>query len=389
MRARSDRSCVLFSALAQVIETSFDAGSTVDRQITASYQDWAVNVLAKTSLKSLAKYAEACAPWIHFLDLPALIASADSVLSVVGAIPSTEKTSSPVATLLLSIFTALKRYPTTPATLSLAKRSLPILLPLGMLTTVVDLLETSLPLGYSPVTTKTPVIKDAVVAVDSTAAGSFAVSSKDISIDFDLFAGGLNDEKAALLAPLLYQSESAREVFGRWLAQNLESVPSASIHALASSLAAFLDVNSATSSPSTTEGWRACEIAFPRLLATFLVLSASDAPGSRKTRDLIEESLALLATHASEDGTKLLSASLAGVVETSAAFTSSVCDLFVRLAKGGVVLAEKAIVAYLDASMEWLVRQVSGTEEDLDAVVKFFSSLGQSYRRGLPTEVQG
>lgn len=43
------------SALAEVIETSFDARSTVDRQITASYQDWAVNVLAKTSLKSLTK----------------------------------------------------------------------------------------------------------------------------------------------------------------------------------------------------------------------------------------------------------------------------------------------------------------------------------------------
>lgn len=333
---------------------------------------------ADRSYRDSLQYAEACAPWIYFLDLPALIASADSVLSVVSAIPSTEKTSSPVATLLLSIFTALKKYPTTPATLSLAKRSLPILLPLGMLTTVVDLLETSLPLGYSPVNTDLPVIKDAVIAVDSTAAGSFAVSSKDISIDFDLFAGGLNDEKAALLAPLLYQSESAREVFGRWLAKNLESVPSSSIHALASPLAAFLDVNSAISTPSTAEGWNACEVAFPRLLATFLVLSASDAPETSKTRDLIGESLALLATYASAEGKTLIESSLGQSVETAAAFTASVCELFVRLAKGGVALAEKPVVAYLDASMEWLVRQVSGTEEDAEAVLKFFSSLGES-----------
>ena len=324
------------------------------------------------------QYAEACAPWIHFLALPALIASADSVLSVVS-VASDEKTAPQVATLLLSIFTALKRYPTTPATLSLAKRSLPILLPLGMLTTVVDLLETSLPLGYSPAAQSSFTIKDAVITADSTSSGSFVASSSspDISIDFDLFAGGLNDEKAALLAPLLYQSESAREVFGRWLANNLESVPSSSIHALASPLAAFLDVNSSKSDPSSTEGWKACEIAFPRLLATFLVLSASMEPtvASIKTRELVGESLASLAQFNSEESAALIESSLAGVVSTSAAFTSSVCDLFLRLVKLGLPLIAKPVVAYLDASMEWLVRQVSGTEEDSVAVVTFFGSL--------------
>lgn len=326
------------------------------------------------------QYAEACAPWIHFLDLPALIACADSVLSVV-IVASDEKTAPQVATLLLSIFTALKRYPTTPATLSLAKRSLPILLPLGMLTTVVDLLETSLPLGYSPAGPISFIIKNAVITADSTASGSFVASSSspDFSIDFDLFAGGLNDEKAALLAPLLYQSESARGVFGRWLATNLESVPSSSIHALASPLAAFLDVSSSKSNPVSTEGWNACEIAFPRLLATFLVLSASSEPSvaSIKTKDLVGESLAALAQFSSEASSGIIESSLAGVVSTTAAFTSSVCNIFLRLFKVGAPVVAKPVVAYLDGSMEWLVRQVSGSDEDSEAVVSFVKSLGE------------
>lgn len=326
------------------------------------------------------QYAEACAPWIHFLDLPALIACADSVLSVV-IVASDEKTAPQVATLLLSIFTALKRYPTTPATLSLAKRSLPILLPLGMLTTVVDLLETSLPLGYSAAGRTSFIIENAVITADSTASGSFVASSSspDFSIDFDLFAGGLNDEKAALLAPLLYQSESARGVFGRWLATNLESVPSSFIHALASPLAAFLDVSSSKSDPASTEGWNTCEIAFPRLLATFLVLSASSEPSvaSIKTKDLVGESLAALAQFSSEASSGIIESSLAGVVSTTAAFTSSVCNIFLRLFKVGAPVVAKPVVAYLDGSMEWLVRQVSGSDEDSEAVVSFVKSLGE------------
>jgi hypothetical protein len=335
------------------------------------------------------QYSTGCTPFVPFLDVSALVLIADRTLFLI----SSSTTPAPeFSSLLDALFSALKTHPPTPAVLSLAQRSLPILLPLGMLRTVVDLLETSLPPGHSVTRSilGSSQISALATAVDSTAE-AFYPSSASSTIDLDVFSGSLTEEKAALLAPLLYQSKPARQVFGQWLESNLPSISNASLMLLAAPLSAFIDITSAETALTSKDdarpaGWTACETIAPKMLEVLATVSSTNQIVTN-ARPLLESSLLLLLSSSCDEALKTFGKAL-GVT----AFSPSTASVMLELGKLHLPSIKAVLASWTEAGLEWLVRQLSAVEEDSDEMIAFIRTFGAcslvSLRLGLASFVR-
>ncbi|CDZ97889.1 Uncharacterized conserved protein [Phaffia rhodozyma] len=361
-------------ALAILIASSLNPASEADRKIASSYLGWAT-LLLNSSEDIRNKWSVATAPWIRFLEADALVAIADRIL---GTIKSSGKLNPESALLLNVIFTALKRYPPSATVHAMAQRSLPILLPLGLVDSVAVLLKTSLLPGFEVASANDSMsIRDYALAVDAAAPQSFSAletSASRIPMDLKLFVGGISSEKAELITPLLYQAGSAREGFSAWLAQNLKALPALSLPVLAAPIAAFLDISSAEENYTSFAGWKACEESLPRLISTFLVISSfAGAAISANSRLALTECIYLLAA-CSKEAQPAVAATFSSMLNNPASFTSSVCELIVRFAKLRLPHLESIVAAYIDSGFERLVRQLSGDNEHSSAGLSFVTS---------------
>lgn len=248
-----------------------------------------------------------------------------------------------------------------------------------MLSTVVDLLDASLPPGHTASSATIHAqrsIRDLTVAVDSTCSEAFnpvfsTVGGATDAATFgsDLLTGGsLSLDKAALFTPFIYQSGLARDIFGAWIKENLASLAQADLESIVSPTAAFVEVAAVQEDPSLSiPGWSTVVEELPRLIKTYL--SSNDA----KQAVALERSIALLA-HGGDEASVVVSLAVEGL---PALDLPRLAPIFADLAVKGRKELIKPIDAYVDASLEWLVRKLSDTGSIDDATITLMKSLGQ------------